>query len=259
LRQVENHLENYMTDDSSYPVGKLSFGKYDVPCRIEHEDLLISVQRDGGSLLYQRKGTEIIEKLLLARNGNILFNPVEPVNKPKEITPFFLIQFEQSLTIKPRETHEAMLTFPVEIACLFVAEDQAYTVLDIFSLTEQKYTLYGSPKSGLICRYWKSRVHTATPPSPDPLREGVMHFSVKNTTPRWIEVTQAVFSANEMKIFYDRSMVSTEAYMKILSETTAETGFSNTPPNNHLKKSVEVLASKKAIMTGPKRLMEEGI
>lgn len=249
-----------MTDDTSHLRERLVYNKYDIPFRIEHEGLLIFVEQEGESLLYHREsGAETTEIIILARNGKILFNPVEPVNKPKEITPFFLVQFEQNLTIKPRETYEIMVTFPVEIACLFIAEDQSFTVVDIFALTKQKYTLYGTPKSGLICRYWKSRIHTAPPPSPAPLQAGIMHLSVRNTTPRWLEVTQAVFSANEMKLYYDRNMVRTDAYMKILSETTAETGFSNTPPDQYLEKSVELRASKKVIMTGTKQLMEEGI
>lgn len=239
---------------------KLFYDNYNIPCRIEHEDLFISVEQAGDSLRYYRDcAAETTEKIIMAGDGKILFNPVEPVNKPKFITPFFLVQFEQSLTISPRETYEVMVTFPVEIACMFVAEDQNFTVMDIFTFTAQKYTLYGSPKTGLICRYWNSPIHVTAPLTPDPLREGVMQLSVRNTTPRWAEVTQAVFSANEMKIFYDRSVVSTEAYMKILSETTAETGFNNTPAQNHLKRSVELFASKKAIMTGTKQLMEEGI
>ncbi len=257
---MEDPLENNMTDYLSHIGERIIYDRYDIPCRFEHEDLLISLEQEGNSVRYHRKlGTETSEKILLAGNGKIAFNPVEPINTPKEITPYFLIQFEQSLTIKPRETQEVMVTFPVEIACIFVADDQSFYVVDIFSMADQKYTLYGTPKSGLICRYWKSRIHTAAPPSPDPLREGIMRLSVRNTTPRWLEATQAVFSANEMKIFYDRSGVCTGANMKILSETTAETGFSSTPPKNHLKKSVELLASKKAIMPGSKRLMEEGI
>ena len=257
---MKNPLENYMTGDPSHMGERLFYDKYKIPCNIEHEALSISVVQEGESLRYHREcAIETTEKMLMARSGSIFFNPVEPVNKPKEITPFFHVQFEQSLTIKPRETHEIMVTFPVEIACIFIAEDQSFTVIDIFALTNQKYTLYGTPKSGMICRDWESRVYTTAPPSPDPLREGVMRLSVRNTTPRWVEVTQSVFSANEMKIFYDRSTVCTEAYMKVLSETTAETGFSNTPPENHLKRSVELLASKKAIMTGTKLLMEDGI
>ena len=257
---MKNNLESYSDDQSGNTKEKLFYNIYNIPLHIEHEGLSISVTHKGDSLHYHRVyGGEKLEKIILTANGNILFNPVEPINKPKEITPFFLIQFEQSLTIKPRETNDVMVTFPVEIACILVAEEQNYNVLDIFAMAEQKYSLYGTPKSGLICRYWKSHVHTAAPPSPNPLREGVMRLSIRNTTPRWIEVTQAVFSANEMKIYYDYKGAYVNAYMKLLSETTAETGFNNTPPENRLEKSLELLASRKMIMSEPKQLMEEGL
>lgn len=249
LSSSENPMEN-----------SLSYSPFDIPCLIEQEGLRITVKREGDSIRYSREyKAEAVEKMLLAKRGHLLFNPVEPVNKPKEITPFFLIQFQQSVTIKPRESYRVLVTFPVDIACLFMETGQSFAVMDIFSLSEQKYTLYGSPKSGLICRYWESGVYPSSPPSPDPLREGIMQISIRNTTPRWIEVTQAIFSANEMKIYYDPKTVYAETYMKILSETTAETGFNQVDQEKQLEQSLEIMASKKTIMTGAKQLMEEGI
>ncbi len=271
---MDNPPENNITAASSTgkqaqpPRQGLAYEKYTLPCRIEHGELFIDVEREGEkgaageSFVYSRKhGSETAEKMLRATEGYLLFNPVEPINKPKEITTFFLIQFRQTLTVKPREIYEIMVTFPVDIACMFVAGEQDYTVLDIFSLTEPKYSLYGTPKSGLICRYWESRVYPAAPPSPDPLQEGVMRISIRNTTSRWVEVTQAVFSANEMKIYYNQGKAYAETYMKILSDTSAETGFSITPPPLHLnlEKSLELLAARKMIMSEPKLLMEEGL
>jgi uncharacterized protein len=235
------------------------FGYFDIPFKIEQKDLLINVEKEGKNIHYYRKcRRETIEKLLLLNSGQFLFNPVEPVNKPKEITPFFLVKLDQTLVLKPKEKREIAVTFPIEIASIFIADDKSETVLDIFSLVDQKYTLYGNSKSGIICRYWNSSAYSL-PPSPDPLLEGIIRINMRNTTSKWVEVTRIVFSAHEMKIFYNHNLVSLKAYMKILSETTAETGFNNSPPEKDMKKSTELLTSKKFTMSGSKLLMEEGI
>ncbi|MEW5920112.1 MAG: DUF432 domain-containing protein [Bacillota bacterium] len=238
---------------------QLVFDYYHIPLRIEHENLLVSLEREGKSLLYSREcAGETLEKTILTGDGKILFNPVEPVNKPKEITPFFLVELERNLMIKPKETSEVMITFPVEIAVIYMPDDQVFTVLDIFSLVNPKYTLYGTPKTGLICRHWKSRIYSAVP-APNTLLEGVMRISIRNSTPKWIEITRIVFSAHDMKIFYNHNMAFAEAYMKILSETTAETGFGHSPPQNNLEKSIEMFPSKKITVTGSRLIMEDGL
>lgn len=239
---------------------KLQYGNYSVPCTFEQEGLIISVLQEGENLLYHRDGAgETVDKAILTAKGSITLNPVEPVNKPKEITSFFLVEFEQRLFVKPREESEVLVTFPVEIASIFMDGNDGFTVLDIFSLADQKYTLYGTPKSGFICRYWKSSVHLAEHPTPDPLKAGIMRLFIRNTTPRWLEITKAVFNTNDMKIYYNHEMVYTEAYMKIQNETTAETGFSSSMPGDMMDKSIELRSSKKAIMSGTKFLMEEGL
>lgn len=238
---------------------ELFYNYYPLPVEIVQKKLSISLEREGPALLYQREcAGEAVNKTILSGAGRLLLNPVEPVNKPREITQFFLVELERSLTVGPREQNEVMVTFPVEIAAIYMPDDQAFTILDIFSLAKPKYTLYGNPRNGLICRYWKSRIYTAIP-SPNPLLEGVMGINIRNTTSRWIELTKAVFSAQDMHIFYNRDVVFAAAYLKINSETTAETGFDNIPLHKGMEKSLELFASRKNIVTASRLIMEEGL
>ncbi len=241
---------------------KLVFDHYTVPAVVAQDHLFVTLRKDGGKLLYSRKlGEEVLEKTLLARDGRLLFNPVEPINKPKEISPFLLVQFEQALLVQAKETTEIMVTFPVEIASIFVNGDQGMTVLDIFCLTAPRYTLYGSPITGMICRYWKSPVYLE-PPMVVPFREGLLELTIQNATNRWVEVHKAVFSAHEMKIYHDLQQVAMRGYMKIQSDNTAETGLINEAPSLtgiQAKKAVELLSSRKHLMVGSRLLMEEGL
>ncbi len=241
---------------------KLVFDHYTVPAVVAQDHLLVTLRKDGGKLLYSRKlGEEVLGKTLLTRDGQLLFNPVEPVNKPKEVSPFLLVEFEQTLLVQAKETAEIMVTFPVEIASIFVNGDHSMTVLDIFCLTAPRYTLYGSPITGMICRYWKSPVYLE-PPAVAAFREGILEMSIHNTTNRWIEVHKAIFSAHEMKIYYDLQQVAMRGYMKILGENAAETGFTGESPSRigiQGKRAVELLSSRKHLVVGPRLLMEEGL
>ncbi len=251
--------------DEHFPLEKtdrLVFDSYPVPVTIEQDNLNISLKKQDGLLAYYREcGREVVEKSLLADRGQLYLNPVEPINKPKELTPFFLVMLEQPLAVRPRENREITVTFPVEIASIFVGQGKSYTVLDVFSLVSPKYTLYGSPATGMLCRYWQSRVY-AEPPETTFYLQGTMQVRVQNTTARWAEVTRMVFNAQDMKLFYDRHQVSMKGYMKILSDTTAETGFIEEhpkPAESIAKKSMDLFTSGKLLMAGPKMLMEEGI
>lgn len=235
------------------------FGYYDIPLNIENENLAVSMEKEGNSLLYRRRcGGESREKIILGADGRVLFNPVEPVHKPREITTNFLIELEETLSVRPRETAEVMLTIPVEIGAVYFPEDQSSIVLDVFTFGTPKYTLYGEPGTGMICRYWKSRVHTLTP-APDPRLAGVMYLQIKNTQPRWIEISRAVFCAHDLQIYYNRHLVCCSAYMRVLSETSAETGFNSFSPQADMELSTKLLVPKKTIIAGPKCVMEEGI
>ena len=198
------------------------FGTYDIPLNIEREDLSLSVERAGGNFLYQRdcRGDKVKRYLLAEDQTKVMINPVEPVNKPKALTSYLLIKFEKPVIVGPKSEYTVYLTFPVETG-MYVSKNGQYMNFDIFTLSRQKYAIYGNPANGVLCKYWKSEVHSA-PPSPDPLYEGVMELKISNETTRWTKVTKAVFNAAEMKIYFSDQKVGMKARMDIESRGTAK-------------------------------------
>ena len=88
------------------------FGYHKIPLHIEQDGIPLSVQREGENLLYKRACLEEeVEKTLLAGTGKVLLNPVEPLNKPKVLTQYLLIEFEKALVIEPRGTERISLHF----------------------------------------------------------------------------------------------------------------------------------------------------
>ncbi|PXF61795.1 MAG: hypothetical protein C4B59_02815 [Candidatus Methanogaster sp.] len=236
------------------------FGLHDVPLRMDQEGISLSVKRMTGGVLYKRECMdEEVEKSLLSSNNKILINPVEPVNKPKELTPHFLIEFERSIFIEPSAKKAVFVKFPVEIG-VFVHGKKNFQILDVLTLNKQKFTLYGSLTSGVICKYWKSEVYS-TIPDTNPVYEGVIELNITNTTARWVELTKAVFSAYGMKIYYSDDMVAMRANMRIVSKKVAEIDFVNSPLGKGMKRSLELYTSRlrKIPVIATKFLMDEGI
>lgn len=234
------------------------FGYYNLPLRIVKEGISLSIEKEGEILVYRRECPgERIEKAILTSNGKILFNPVEPLNKPKEITSYLLIELERALVVEPKATRKIFLKFPVEIG-VFMSKNKNFEILDILSLSRQKFTLYGDPESGVICKCWRSEVCSLIP-SLNPLYEGVIELTIRNTTAEWIEITKAVFNAYEMKIYYDDKMVSMKANMKIMSKQIAETDFVDSPLKKGMNKSLGVYTTRKLPVVTTKFVMEWGL
>jgi len=234
------------------------FGTHVIPLSFESDGIRIDIQKQDGHISYQRKSNgEEEEKTLLAKTTEILINPVEPINKPKQITNYLLVNIENNVVVEPRSTHRIYLTFPVAIG-VFFKRNRDYDILDIFTVASQKYSLYGDQLRGIICRYWKSTAYTKVPVS-EPYRLGIMELSIKNTTERWISVSKAVLNAYAMKIYYSSKMVSMKATMNILSDNTAETQFSSSPMYKDMKKSLELYTVRKLSILSSTFTMMDGI
>lgn len=234
------------------------YGKHDLPLKIEKEEFSLSFERENGGVAYHRSCFgETAVKTIYMKKGKVLLNPVEPTNKPKSITPYLLVEFENPIIVEPQSERTVFVTFPVEIGVYIIAEDKS-RIIDIFSLAKQKYTLYGEPTSGLICKYWKSRVHPK-PPGADPLKEGVIELALSNPNPDWTEIGRAVFNAYGMKIFYSKEKTAMKARMKLMDNTTAETSFEESSFKRDMTKSIEIYTTSKLAITSTKFLMEHGL
>ncbi len=206
--------------------------------KIEDEKIYIKFDRE----YIRATNNERVEKVVVG-GDKFLINPVEPVNLPKEITRFLLIEFSKTVSIEPKSMVKLYVKFPVEIG-VFVIGKKLY-ILDIFTFVNPKFTLYGEPRRGIVCRYFKSDVYTNLP-EVSKLREGVMELTIKNEFDEWVNVKKAVFDGYGMKIYYSDfpSMVAT---MKIENKSLAETSFSDKPLSSNMKKSLELYTAKRFI------------
>lgn len=234
------------------------FGQHTIPLSLKSENIQLDVQKQDGWIVYKRNcnGEEEI-KSLLAKSTEILINPVEPINKPKEITNYLLIDIETDIVVEPKSNHKIYLTFPVAIG-VFVKYSRNYDLLDVFTLASQKYTLYGDQLRGVICRYWESPAYTNIP-DVGPLQRGIVELTIKNTTEKWMPISKVVFNAYHMKIYYSKELVSMKASMTILSDNSAETQFVSSSLHRDMKKSLDLYTVRKLSILSSNFTMVDGI
>jgi len=234
------------------------FAIYDIPFSIEQEGITVSVQKEGGNILYMRECSgKSTEKILVADSSKALLNPVEPVTIPKALASHLLIDFANTLQIEPKGTKNIFMTFPVEIA-VFMASNKEFEVIDAFTLARQKLTLYGDPINGVICKYWKSSIYPDEP-SLNPLKEGLIELAVMNTTTGWVEATKTVFNVYGMKIYNDDKRISMKATMNLKGGGIAETECMDEPLVGGMTKSLEMYTVRKLSVTKKNFIMEFGL
>ncbi|WP_342304697.1 DUF432 domain-containing protein [Methanolobus sp. ZRKC5] len=236
------------------------FDTYHPPFTVEVEDTVITVEKQGNNLIYRRmfEGEEETELVLLNNDGDILINPIEPVNLPNKLTSSLLIDFKRPALIRPGDRKKIYLTFPVEIGVFVSDKAGNYEVIDIFTFSRVKFTLYGSHNAGLICRHWESDVFTKMPET-NVLHEGYIELEIINDSNHLMEVTKAVFNAYGMKIYYGKKRIVMNASMRIINKLLAETDFSTNPTTSRFKRSMELYTSRKLMISGTKGIMEFGL
>lgn len=235
------------------------YGIYDLnELEIEERGVRITLERHPEHFVYRREFRgDVVERILLSKKGRLVINPVEPVNLPRQVCNHLEISFKRSIVIEPKYRKTFFLTFPVEIG-VFITGKGDIELIDVFSFVKPKYTLYGDPRNGLICRYWESSP-SLTLPSPDPLEEGVMRLEIRNTESEWVEVGRAVFNIYLMSIYYSDDLVFSNAEMDILSKKVAETRFILSPLRDGMRKSAEIFTPRKVPGLTKKFFMEWGL
>ncbi len=233
------------------------WGPHKIPLQMEFAGVSLFLEKKEGRIIYFRQGMgEEYSKEILAEKGSFVLTPVEPFHLPVGVGTHLLIDFSRSVVIEPRSSKTVFATFPLELACAITHKQAGEHILDVFALSRPKFTLYGSIRNGLVCKYWKSDTYISIPRL-NPLEQGVISINIQNSSGRWTEINKAVFSAPGMKIYYGPELVSLKASMKISNEYTAETVFFDEPLKKGMHKALEKF-SQRFLSLSAKTVMEEG-
>jgi hypothetical protein len=226
------------------------FGSYQFGVPLDFDQIKIETNEDSGLYVYRREPADVTK--IISSKSNLLVSPIEPVTQPKSITNHLLIEMKSPVFLAPGSATSFFVTFPVEIGIFteikksmdlgFFDEAETNELIDSFTLTTSKYTLYGTPNKGIICKSWKSDIHTKIPDI-DPLREGAMNVEIQNSSNRWVHLSKLVFNAYHMRLYYS-SFSYMNARVKITNSKKAETSFKEEPLEN-MKKAIKLFSSGK--------------
>ncbi|KQC08103.1 MAG: hypothetical protein APR54_05035 [Candidatus Cloacimonas sp. SDB] len=234
------------------------YGIYDIPLSFQEGKISLNVTVTDFGFLYKRKleDKSEVEKLILSNKSKLIINPVEPLNFPKHITDYLMLEFDKDLIIAPNTEKNIFVTFPIEIG-VFIVSKNGFEPLDNISLIPAKYSLYGDPQNGVLVRHHKTSVNLKSP-SVDPLRQGVIDLNIKNTDSNWITITKLIINSYDMKLYFSSDLVKMKADMKIINSLTAEVDCV-TFSEKGLKKAKELYKSRKLSMISTKFIMTEGL
>ncbi|MGC1120468.1 MAG: DUF432 domain-containing protein [Candidatus Methanofastidiosia archaeon] len=229
------------------------FGSYQFGKPVNLGSITLETYEDAGLYVYHRKSDSELKKIM-SSPFNLLVNPVEPVTQPEKVTHYLLIRMAFPVLVASESKTTLFLTFPIEIGVFPEVEDfmdlgfftstrKEEAPIDLFTLTNPKYTLYGDPDNGVICKMWESDIHTQIP-QVNPLSEGVVKVEIQNSAPKRKEMIKLVFDALHMKIFY-KEFAMVNAVVKINKNDIAETSFLDEPPLEGMKKAARIFSSSK--------------
>jgi len=234
------------------------YGSSQYPFNRQFGPVSVSIEPSGNFSLYRRvQPGRTVEKVIGNREGTVVVNPVEPVHLPGEVTGMLELHFTP-ISLEPESSCKIYLKFPVEIGVFLQGRGDGFDVLDIFSLARPRFSLYGTPERGLITRHADTRVYDQVPAT-DPLEEGVMALSVKNSSRSWVEVSRAVFDHRNMHLYHGE-MVAMTAQMEVFSREVAETRILARAPAEGMQASVRLFSAGKSFIPEiPLFLMEYGV
>lgn len=241
-----------------YFVCAFMFGTYEVGKSVTVAHYTLHMYEDSGVFKYERTdGSKIVSSTVISAASSFCIHPLEPVTQPKEISHHLLIQLIDPLHMAPKSQVTCYVTFPIEIGIYISSKDEKEQI-DSFTLTRPKYTLYGTPEHGEVCKLWSSPLHHSIP-EVDPAYEGIMMVEITNGSGNWTRITKMVFDAYGMKIFFG-DFACMNATMEIINNGTARTTFLEKPLQEPMKKAVEYFTLRKILMVEKGGyLMEWGI
>ena len=233
------------------------FGKHTISETIKEDRLLIELQSHKNGIRYRRTIENAVEeKMVLGSPKNFRISPVEPFNTPKAIVRHLMIRGQEPVLVEPKGQADIYLTFPLEIG-VFLDRGEP-EMIDVFSLVPQRFSLYGDPRTGILCRYWQSPVLNE-PGKPRPFYEGLLQLRIKNSSGGWVRMSRVIIDAVSMKIYYNDEMVGLKGQVNLLSRTTAEMWCRDSPLKEGMKKADELFEGKKLALGEHKFVMSEGL
>ena len=155
---------------------------------------------------YSRKDSEdnLVEKNIPAPSGTLEIEicPIRPLNHPARRTTYMYLQLNTPVFLPEGSSATIYLQCPIEIG-LFLVHDSHKDSLDWVTCNHQdsRFALYGSPDSGVLCKYNSSPIVSSYEDS-IPYVNGVIKMDLKNELIGGHSIKRVVFPIIDNSIYY---------------------------------------------------------
>lgn len=162
----------------------------------------IEINSIGSSLQYRRyAGSELAAEAMIVSNENAMtvgVFPVPPLFTPKAIAQNLYMKFKTPVVVDQRSQAVVYAKMPIEIGVYRQAKDEEM-LIDAFSRTRQQYALYGSPESGVVCRYIETEISTNSEDiKPTKYEEALVRIRIKNDIENVVKVSKVIVPMDDV-------------------------------------------------------------
>jgi len=229
--------------------GDKTFGSRNPPFDITMGQHVLGMTSDGDTLRYERtwEGGSVSRELV-GSIDEVVINPIEPVTLPKPVTNYLMVVLPTPAVIAPKGNTTLLTTFPVDIG-VQVRSGSHWRLIDSFSLLAPRYTLYGDPANGVVCRHWKGTDisggddDTVESEEDFHLKEGTLILEVANTSGKFVQLERVVLSSHGMHIYHDGRNATMQALCRIQKGANAQTSCIDDPPGSDMERAIDVYHS----------------
>lgn len=126
------------------------------PLEMTFRDQKITVTSAGGAFYYKRYlgGAVQAEAVIVSDKESVVLGifPEPPLYTPSPVAQNVYIRFKSPIVVDNRSDAVVYAKIPIEIGVYRQSGDEELRI-DAFSLTCQRYALYGPPDAGKVCRF----------------------------------------------------------------------------------------------------------
>lgn len=155
----------------------------------------IEINSAGSALLYRRyRGSELAtESMIVSDEDPIIISvfPVPPLFTPKSVAKNVYLKFKTPLLVDQSSQAVVYAKMPIEIGVYRQSKEEEM-LIDVFCRTRQQYALYGSPESGVVCRYAETDISTSEDIKPARYEEALVRVRIKNDIDNVVSVNKVI-------------------------------------------------------------------
>ena len=188
-----------------------NYGIYEIKENVEllFPSAKVQIKRDQEkSFVYSRVDSEEnqIEKIIPSDQDKITIEiaPIRPLNYPARRTNFVYLDFDKEVFLSEGASTTFLVQCPVEIG-IFLVQESHKDSMDSFTCDplRSRFGLYGSPDTGILCKYFKVPIVKSELDS-EPFHNCVVRLSFENQLERGYSIQKVVFPITDHAIYYEK-------------------------------------------------------